>query len=89
MNDELLVLQTRVNGVIYNPFINLKDQAKELKKLLSDSDKFSGEILKLDAAIIELDAFENMSYGNIERIKGFNKTKSHILKVIKDVLNAQ
>ena len=89
MNEELLVLQTRVNGVIYNPFINLKDQTKELKKLLSNSDKFSGEILKLEAALLELDTFESMSYGNIERIKGFNKTKSHILRVIKDILNAQ
>jgi len=88
MNDELLALQARVNGVIYNPFINLKDQIKEVKKLLS-ADKHKAEILKLDAALVSLEEFENLPYGNLERIKGFNKIKAAALRVIKEILAGQ
>lgn len=85
MNDELLALQSRVNAVIYNPFINLKDQVKELKKLLGDAEEYKDQIARLDSAIASLDEFEALPPGNLERIKGFNKIKSHILKLIKDL----
>ena len=86
MNDELLVLQQRVNGLIYNPFINLKDQLKEIKKLLSDEEKYSAELLKISTALNALEAFELLPYGNLERIKGFNKIKSNTLRLIKELL---
>ena len=86
MNDELLVLQQRVNGLIYNPFINLKDQLKEIKKLLSDEGKYSAELLKIAAALTALEEFELLPYGKLERIKGFNKIKSNTLRLIKELL---
>jgi hypothetical protein len=86
MNDELAALQSKVNGVIYNPFVNLKDLAKTLKTLVTESGNNNPEaITKLDAALLALDQFENLPTGNIERIKGFNKVKSNILKVIKEL----
>lgn len=88
MNNELLALQDRVNGIIYNPFVNLKDQVKEIKKLLlSEPEKYKAELTRLDTALGLLDEFENMPYGNLERIKGFNKIKSNIIKVTKEVLS--
>jgi len=89
MNDELLALQSKVSGVIYNPFINLKDLAKDLKKMLAGTDKYKDEIAKLDAALISLDEFEHLPYGNLERIKGFNKIKSNILRITKELLSSQ
>lgn len=89
MNDELLTLQNRVSGVIYNPFVNLKDLVREIKKLLAGTDTYTAEIAKLDAAMASLDEFEHLPLGNLERIKGFNKIKSNILKIIKEVLGAQ
>lgn len=85
MNNELLTLHERVNAIIYNPFVNLKDQIKEVKKLIDNSDKFNTEIQKLEAAILSLDEFESLPYGNLERIKGFNKIKSSTLKIIKQI----
>jgi hypothetical protein len=85
MNEELLALQTKVNGVIYNPFINLKDHIKDIKKILSASGSYKDEISKLDLAFNALDQFENLPYGNIERIKGFNKIKSNVLRIIKEI----
>ncbi len=89
MNDELSAFHTKVNGVIYNPFVNLKDHTRALRQLLSEKGTFPAEIAKLDTALTELDQFENLPYGNLERIKGFNKVKSHILKVIKEAGQAQ
>lgn len=89
MNEELLALHTKVNGVIYNPFINLKDHAKALKNLLEKTGNFEPEIVKLDTALLALDQFENLPYGNIERIKGFNKVKTNILKIVKELSNQQ
>lgn len=88
MNEELLALQTKVNGVIYNPFINLKDYIKDIKKNLTESGSYKDEIAKLDIAFNTLDQLENLPYGNIERIKGFNKIKSQVLKLIKEILAA-
>lgn len=86
MNDELLALHSRVNGIIYNPFINLKEQIKEVQKLLSsDREGFKAELEKLDAAVSSLDEFEALPHGNLERIKGFNKIKSSVLRTIKTV----
>jgi hypothetical protein len=85
MNQELLALHNKVNEVIYNPFVNLKDQIKEIKKVLVDTEKYNSELSKLDMAFGLLDDFEKMPYGNLERIKGFNKTKNNILKVIKEL----
>jgi|GEM_PF-3209508 len=89
MNDQLSSFHDRVNGVIYNPFINLKDLVKEFKKSISHQDKFKSEILRLDAILVSLDDFEILPYGNLERIKGFNKMKSHLLKIIKEISNTQ
>lgn len=85
MNEELLALHTKVNGVIYNPFINLKDHVRAIKHLLEKTGNFEAELVKLDTALSALDQFENLPYGNIERIKGFNKVKSNILKIVKEV----
>lgn len=87
MNEELSALWAKVNGVIYNPFVNLKDHVKAIKTLLSESGKYSEEIAKLDMAVNTLDQLESLSHGNIERIKGFNKAKNSILKIIKEILN--
>ena len=85
MNEEILQLQQKVNEVIYNPFVNLKDRVKDIKKIIAGSDKHKAELARLDSAFELLDEFENMPYGNLERIKGFNKIKSNILKIIKDI----
>ena len=85
MSDQILAFHDRVNGVIYNPFINLKDLVKEFKKSISDQEKFKSEISRLDVILVSLDELENLPYGNLERIKGFNKMKSHILKVMKEM----
>lgn len=87
MGEDLLALQGKINGVIYNPFVNLKDHVRSVKALLSESGKYPEEIAKLDAAVAALDQLESLSHGNIERIKGFNKTKNNILKVIREILN--
>jgi hypothetical protein len=89
MNEELQALQTKVNAVMYNPFISLKDLAKSIKNLLLDKGNYPEAIVKLDAAISSLDQLEGMDHHNIERIKGFNKAKSNILKVTKDLLSIQ
>ncbi|WP_317897202.1 hypothetical protein [Aurantibacillus circumpalustris] len=88
MNNDLLVLKNKVNEVIYNPFINLKDRVKEIKKIIADSDIYKDELAKLNTAIASLDEFENLPYGNLERIKGFNKIKSKVLKIISDLMNS-
>jgi hypothetical protein len=87
MNEELLALQTKVNGVIYNPFINLKDHIKDIKKNLIENGNYKDEIAKLNIAFDALDQLENLPYGNIERIKGFNKIKSQVLRLIKEILS--
>ena len=89
MNDELITLQNKVNEVIYNPFVNLKTQIKQIKKTIGDNNKYKAEVIRLDAAFNSLDEFENLPYGNLERIKGFNKIKSNTLKIIKDLLSLQ
>jgi hypothetical protein len=88
MNEDLLALHTKVNGIIYNPFINLKDQVRVIKSLLSESGKYTEEVTKLEAIVNTLDQLESLNYGNIERIKGFNKAKNTILKIIKEVLSS-
>ncbi|MBL7934087.1 MAG: hypothetical protein JNL60_19440 [Bacteroidia bacterium] len=84
MNEDLLALQTKVSTIIYNPFINLKEQAADLKKTLSKLGVAEGQLQKLDETIATLDQLENLNHGSVERIKGFNKAKSTILKVIKE-----
>jgi hypothetical protein len=89
MNKEILsALESKVNGVIYNPFVNLKDLVKAIIAVLSETDGYTAEIERLCVAEKALDEFESLSYGNLERIKGFNKTKNTILKVVKEVLIA-
>jgi hypothetical protein len=88
MNEELLVLQAKVNGVIYNPFVNLKDLAGNIKNIISGSEKYGAEVIKLEAAMKALDEIETLNHGNIDRIKGFNKTKNTILKIIKELLSS-
>lgn len=85
MKDKISVLQERITGVIYNPFINLKDLIRELKKLIDDSAIHKELIVKLDAALVFLDEYESLPYGNLERIKGFNKIKSQVLRVIREL----
>ena len=89
MNDELIALQNKVNEVIYNPFVNLKNQIKQIKKTIENSEKYKAEMIKLDTAVNLLDEFENLPSGNLERIKGFNKIKSNTLKIIKEILSTQ
>lgn len=84
MNEDLLALQTKVSTIIYNPFINLKEQATDLKKTLTRLGAPEASIQKLNETIVTLDQLESMNHGSLERIKGFNKAKSTILKVIKD-----
>ena len=89
MNQELLALQAKVTGVIYNPFVNLKDHAKAVKALLSEKGEYPELITRLEEAIAKLDQYEDYTYGNMDRVKGFNKTKTHIIKIIKEVLDSQ
>ena len=84
MNEDLLALQTKVSTIIYNPFINLKEQATELKKTLTRLGAESDLIRKLEDTIVTLDQLEGLNHGSVERIKGFNKAKNTILKIIKE-----
>lgn len=85
MNDQLQVLQTKVTNIIYNPFVNLKDQIKVVKSLISKQDEFETELARLNAALEELEILEDLPHGNLERIKGFNKIKTRMLKLIKEL----
>jgi hypothetical protein len=89
MNEELLALHAKVNGVIYNPFVNLKDQAKAVKTILAATGQHTDEITRLDAAILALDELEALDAKNIERIKGFNKVKNQILKLIREITSPE
>lgn len=86
MQQHLLSLQTKVNDIIYNPFVSLKEQIKATKLALSNLNDVDDELKKLDISLHELEEFEEMPYGKLERIKGFNKIKSRVLKLIKEVL---
>lgn len=89
MQEQLLSLHSKVNDIIYNPFVSLKDQIKATKSALSSLKDCQEELKKLDLALNELDEFEEMPHGKLERIKGFNKIKSRVLKLIKEVLAKQ
>lgn len=84
MNEDLLALQTKVSTIIYNPFINLKEQATDLKKTLVKIGSPEAHIQKLNETILYLDQLESLNHGSVERIKGFNKAKNNILKIIKE-----
>ena len=86
MNDQLEELQAKVANIIYNPFVNLKDQIKVAKSLISKQEEYEAELARLNAAMEELETLEDLPYGNLERIKGFNKIKTRVLKLIKELL---
>jgi hypothetical protein len=85
MNDQLQVLQSKITNIIYNPFVNLKDQIKVAKSLIAKQDEFEAELARLNAAMEELELLEDLPHGNLERIKGFNKIKTRMLKLIKEL----
>lgn len=89
MKESLSELQNKVSSVIYNPFVNLKDQVKSIKTLLADKEQFAGQVLGFELALKDLDLYEDLPYDNMERAKGFNKTKTHILKLLKEVAELQ
>jgi hypothetical protein len=86
MNEQLLLLQLKVSGIFYNPIINLKDQAKAVLALIANKKEYSAERIKLEAAIEELEVLEDLPHGDLERVKGFNKTKTRVLRQIKELL---
>ncbi len=85
MAEDLLTLQLKVNTIIYNPFINLKEQVAELIKMGAKSGVSSTHISKLEEIITTLDQLESLNHGSVERIKGFNKSKTGILRIIKEI----
>lgn len=88
MTEDLLTLQLKVNTIIYNPFINLKEQVAELIKMGAKSGVTASHISRLEEIIATLDQLENLNHGSVERIKGFNKSKAGILKIIKEIENS-
>ena len=89
MNQSLSEIQNKVSAVIYNPFVNLKDQVKAIKNLLADKEQFAGQLQGFEQALKDLDLYEDLPYDNMERAKGFNKTKTHIIKLLKEVAGLQ
>lgn len=87
MNEQLLQLQSSVSAIIYNPFVNLKDQIKQAKSLIAKQAEFSAELSRLNDSLEELEVLEDLPHGNLERIKGFNKIKTRTLKLIKELLS--
>lgn len=88
MTEDLLTLQLKVNTIIYNPFINLKEQVRELIKMGATSGVTASHISKLEEIMTSLDQLENLNHGSVERIKGFNKSKTGILRIIKEISDA-
>jgi len=87
MNQQLLIIQSKVNDIIYNPFVNLKDQINATKSFLLKQNIFTNELARLDASLEELEQLEELPHGKLERIKGFNKIKTRVLKLIKEVID--
>lgn len=85
MKEDLLTLQVKVSTIIYNPFINLKEQAAELKKTAVRSEAAPALVTKIEETILTLDQLEGLNHGSVERIKGFNKAKNTLLKIIKEL----
>lgn len=85
MKEDLLTLQIKVSTIIYNPFINLKEQAAELKKAAVRSEAAPALVTKIEETILTLDQLEALNHGSVERIKGFNKAKTTLLKIIKEL----
>jgi hypothetical protein len=86
MNEQLLQLQSKVSGIFYNPVIHLKDQIKSAIDLISNQNDHVDELTKLQASMEELELLEDLPYADVNRIKGFNKIKTRILKLIKELL---
>lgn len=86
MNEQLLLLQSKVSSIFYNPIIHLKDQIKAAIDLLSKHNDHSDELIRLQAAIEELELLEDLPHGDVNRVKGFNKIKTRVLKLINELL---
>ena len=89
MNQSWTEFQNKISALIYNPFVNLKVQVKSITSLLADKDRFAGQLQGFEQALKDLDLYEDLPYDNMERAKGFNKTKTHILKLLKEVSEHQ
>jgi F0F1-type ATP synthase delta subunit len=86
MNEQLLQLQSKVSGILYNPIIHLKDQIKVAIDIISKQNDHGDELIKLQAAMEELELLEDLPHGDVNRVKGFNKIKTRVLKLIKELL---